>query len=163
MSRPVSLFLLGLLCVIASARAVASEPVITGTINGWEVCPQEFSFCGGKAWFAGKFVGQVGNKQHASGSFLVGVSHESLNETDGGITNVTGGEWFIVIKQGKQEISGTIQPGGTLAYDLETNSFAVLLTLQVTSGTGLVYFKGTLFHDPFPPEIIGMLCQSQCP
>jgi hypothetical protein len=107
-----------------------------------------------------KFVGQVGNKQHASGSVLVGVGHAPLDETDGGITQITGGDWLIVIKQGNQAIGGTIQPGGTLTYDFETNSFTVVLQLAISPpGSGLVNFQGTLFHAPFPPEIIGTLSQ----
>lgn len=164
MSRPVSVFLsLWLLCAIASVRAVAapSEPVITGTTSGWEVCPQQFPFCGGMAWFGGKFAGQVGNKQNASGAFLVGVQHVlPLNTTTNGATTpILGGLWQIVTKQGHQEITGTIMPG-TLTYDLETNSFTVVLQLAISPpGIGLVNFQGTLFHDPFPPEVIGTLSQ----
>jgi hypothetical protein len=158
----VSLLLLGLMCVIVSAAAWAeSDPPIAGTFSGLEVCPQELAFCGGKAWFAGKFVGQVGNKKHASASVLVGASHAPLNDdVDEATTQITGGDWLMVIKQGNQAIGGTIAAGGTLTYDLETNSFAVVLTLVVTQGgSGTVNFKGTLLHDPFPPEINGMLFQ----
>jgi hypothetical protein len=162
MSRPVSLFLSGLLWVMASASALAaSQPPITGTIQGHEVCPQFIQFCGGKAWFAGKFIGQVGNVGHVTGSFLVGVSHDSLNQTDGAVTQITGGEWVIVIKQNTQEISGTVQPGGTLTYRAGSNAFDVALTLVLSpsDGSGTVTFQGMLDHNPFPPEIIGMLFQ----
>lgn len=162
MSRSVSVLLLGLMCVIASVSARAeSDPPIAGTFSGLEVCPQELQFCGGKAWFAGKFVGQVGKKKNASASVLVGASHAPLNDDeDGDITQITGGDWLMVIKQGNQAIGGNIAAGGTLTYDFDTNSFAVVLTLVVTQGgSGTVNFKGTLFHDPFPPEISGMLFQ----
>jgi hypothetical protein len=162
MCRPVSLSLLGLLCVIASATAVAqSQPVIIGTINAHEVCPQSVGFCGGKAWFAGKFVGQVGETVFATGSVLVGVSHDALNQTDGGVTQITGGEWVIVIKQSLKEISGTIQPGGTLTYHAASNAFdlAVMLVISPGDGSGTVNFRGTLDHNPFPPETVGMLFQ----
>jgi hypothetical protein len=162
MNRLVRLFLLGLLCSVASATAVAaSQPAITGTIHGHEVCPQAISFCGGKAWFAGKFVGHLANNVPVTGSFLVGVSHESLNQTDGGTTQATGGEWVIVIKQVPQELSGTIQPGGTLTYHAASNAFFVALTLVISpnDGSGTFNFQGVLDHNPFPPEITGMLLQ----
>lgn len=162
MSRPVSLYLLALLCMIASATAVAqSQPVITGTINGYEVCPQAIGFCGGKAWFAGKFVGQVGDTGFSTGSFLVGVSHDALNLTEGGVTQITGGEWVIVTKQSLQEISGTIQPGGTLTYHAASNAFDLALALLISpnDGSGTVNFRGTLDHNPFPPETVGILHQ----
>ena len=158
MSRLVGPFVLGLLCVIASASAVAqSQPPMTGIIDGHEVCPQFIQFCGGRAWFAGKFVGQVVNKAPSSGSFLVGVSHESLNQTEGGITQITGGEWVIVTGQERQLISGVVQPGGTLSYHPASNAFDVALTLLLSDGSGTVNFRGMLAHNPFPPQIIGML------
>jgi hypothetical protein len=162
MSRPVSLFLSGLLWVMASTSALAaSQPPIAGTIQGHEVCPQFIAFCGGKAWFAGKFIGQVGTVGIVTGSFLVGVSHDSLNQTDGAVTHITGGEWVIVIKQNTQEISGTVQPGGTLTYRAGSNAFDVALTLVLSpnDGSGTVTFQGILDHNPFPPEVIGMLFQ----
>jgi hypothetical protein len=161
MSRPVSLFLSGLLWVMASTSALAaSQPPIAGTIQGHEVCPQFIAFCGGKAWFAGKFIGQVGNVGIVTGSFLVGVSHDSLKQKEGEVTQITEGEWVIVISQNRQEISGTVQPGGTLTY-AGSNAFAVALTLVISpnDGSGTVGFQGMLDHNPFPPEIIGMLFQ----
>ena len=160
MCRPVSLFLSGLLCLIASATAVAqSQPVIAGAIHGHEVCPQAIEFCGGRAWFAGKFVGQLLDQGPSTGSFLVGVSHEALNQTDGGVTQITGGEWVIVLKQDRQLISGMVQPGGTLTYRAASNAFDVALTLLIThgNGSGTGTFRGVLDHNPFPPEIIGMM------
>jgi hypothetical protein len=164
MSRPVNLvFLSVLLWVMASASALAaSQPPITGIIQGHEVCPQFIQFCGGKAWFAGKFIGQVGNVGHVTGSFLVGVSHDSLNTNATPTpTQITGGEWVIVIKQNTHEISGTVQPGGTLTYRAGSNAFDVALTLVLSpsDGSGTVTFQGMLDHNPFPPEIIGMLFQ----
>ena len=161
MSRPLTLFLSGLLCVIASATAVAqSQPAITGMIQGHEVCPQFIEFCGERAWFAGKFVGQVGGSAPVSGSFLVGVSHGSpLNQSEGGTTPLTGGEWVIVIGEQKQLISGTVQPGGTLTYHVPpANAFDITLTLVIAHGPvgGTVNFRGLLAHNPFPPEVIGM-------
>jgi hypothetical protein len=166
MSRPVSLFLLGLLCVIASARAVAqSEPTITGTVNGVEVCPKPIPWCGGKSWFAGKFVGQVDQIQNATGSVLVGVGYVSLEDTNpGDPTMITGGDWLIVIKQGKREISGTILPfpESWLTYNGD-KTFTASVKLQVSPpGNGVVWVKGILDHNGWP-EITATLCQSQCP
>jgi hypothetical protein len=161
MSRPVRVFLSGLLCVIASATALAqSQPVLVGAIHGHEICPQAIEFCGGRAWFAGKFVGQLLDG-HSTGSFLVGVSHDALNQTDGGVTQITGGEWVIVLKQDRQLISGIVQLGGTLTYRAASNAFDVALMLLIThgDGSGTVNFQGVLDHNPFPPEIIGMMSQ----
>ena len=162
MSRPVSVFLSGLLCVIASATALAqTPPVLVGAIHGHEVCPQAIEFCGGRAWFAGKFVGQLLDQGPTTGSFLVGVSHDALNQTDGGLTQITGGEWAIVLKQDRQLILGIVQPGGTLTYRAASNAFDVALMLLIThgDGSGTVNFQGVLDHNPFPPEIIGMMSQ----
>lgn len=162
MSRPVSLFLLGLLCVIASARAVASDPVVTGTVNAVEVCPQPIPWCGGKSWFAGKFVGQVNQIQNATGSFLVGVGYVDLSdETQGDITQITGGDWLIVVTQGKrkiQEIAGTILPfpDSKLIYNGD-NTFTGLVKLQV-SGNGFICVQGLLDHNGWP-EITATLYQ----
>jgi hypothetical protein len=161
MTRHLSLFFLGLLCITASATAVAaSQPVINGTINGFEVCPQSVPVCGGKAWFVGKFAGQVGKFRHTTGSFSVAITHDTLNQQDEGITQITGGDWLIVIKQGNQAISGTVQSGGSLTYHAASNTFDVALTLVITQGgSGTVSFQGTLDHNDFPPTITGMLSQ----
>jgi hypothetical protein len=158
MTQRLSLFLLALVCSIASAAAIAaSQPVISGSINGFEICPE--SVCG-KAYFAGRFAGQVGNFRNTSGSFSVALTHDSLNETDGATTLITGGEWLIVIKQGNRAFSGAVQPGGTLIYHSESNTFDVALTLLLTQGgSGTVSFQGTLDHNDFPPSIVGTLFQ----
>jgi hypothetical protein len=163
MSRPVSLSLSGLLCVIASATALAqTPPVLVGAFHGHEVCPQAIEFCGGRAWFAGKFVGQLLDQGPSTSPVLVGASHNALNQTDGGVTQITGGEWVIVLKQDRQLISGIVQPGGTLTYRAASNAFDVALMLLITHGDGsgtVINFWGVLDHNPFPPEIIGMMSQ----
>ena len=163
MNRTVTSFLSGLLCCVASATALAqTPPALVGAIHGHEVCPQSIEFCGGRAWFAGKFVGQLPDRGHSTGSFLVGVTHEALNQTEGGVTQITGGEWVIVLKQDRQLISGMVQPGGTLTYRAASNVFDIGLTLAITHGNGsggTVNFRGALDHNPFPPEIIGMMAQ----
>jgi hypothetical protein len=162
MSRPVTSFLSGVLCAVVSATALAqTPPVLVGIIQGHEICPQSIEFCGGRAWFGGKFVGQLPDSGHSTGSFLVGVTHEALNQAEGGVTQITGGEWAIVLKQDRQLIAGMVQPGGTLTYRAASNVFDVALTLVTTHGnaSGSVNFRGTLDHNPFPPEIIGMMAQ----
>jgi hypothetical protein len=57
--------------------------------------------------------------------------------------------------------SGTIQPGGTLTHQAASNAFYVTLTLVISpnDGSGTFNFRGVLDHNPFPPEITGMLLQ----
>jgi hypothetical protein len=163
MSRPVSLFLLGLLFVISSAMPVAaSNPQITGIIEGIELCAQSstFPWCSGKAVFAGTFKGDVGNKP-AVGLWVVALNHAvPLNQGDLQETAILpGGEWQIVTREGKKEISGTVQ-GGTLTYHELGNFFDVMVMLEVNKGgNGPIVVVARLFHDPFPPEIIGTLNQ----
>ncbi|HEU4350992.1 MAG TPA: hypothetical protein VFR66_03870 [Burkholderiales bacterium] len=163
MSRPFSLFLLGSLCVIASARAVASDPVVTGLIHGPEICPKPLPFCGDKSWFGGKFVGQVGQLPNATGSYLVGVGYVELKDTNpGDITIITEGDWLIAIKQGKRQISGTILPfpASWLTYNGDAEkTFAASVTLALSPpGTGLVCVQGILDHNGWP-EVTAMLYQ----
>jgi hypothetical protein len=168
MNRRVGLFLLGVLCCVASLTAVAqSAPVVVGTVNGTEWCLQEWPWCGDRAWFAGKFVGQVGNFKHTSGAFTAGVHHDSLNTSqEGAPTNITEGVWYLVIKQGNNTVAGTVA-GGTLTYHTN-NTFDIVLTMNVTqssigTASGTAYFKGTLDHNDLPPTVIGTICQSPCP
>jgi hypothetical protein len=155
MTRRISLCLWGLLWLIASATAIAqTTPAINGRINGIEFCWQDVC---GYAWFGGTFIGKVGDLGNTSGAWVVRVTHESLNETNRGVTSVTGGDWMLNVGGGVS-ISGTIDPGGTLTYRAGNNTFDVDLTLTITQGgSGKVEFDGTLNHNFIPPPITGRL------
>ncbi|HEU4498888.1 MAG TPA: hypothetical protein VFR60_06090 [Sphingomicrobium sp.] len=152
MNRHVSLFLMGVLCCISSASAVAQTTAINGHINGIEVCAQSLEICRGYASFVGTFVGKI-NGNDTTAAFAVRVKHESLNETNQGVTMVMDGDWMIVL-DANTAITGTVA-GGTLTFR-PNNTFAVDLTLPITQG-GTATFDGTLNHNVFPPTITGRL------
>lgn len=141
--------------IIASVPLVAaSTPQISGTVSGIELCEQ--ALCG-EAVFAGGFAGKIDHRK-ATGVFWTGITHDPLQETDGGVTQITGGTWMIRTKTAV--FTGVVQPGGTLTYDLETNTFAVTLTMIVLDGgVGTLQFNGTLDHSVFPPTITGVISQ----
>jgi hypothetical protein len=155
MNRRVTLFLIGLLCWIASATAQAQTTAINGHINGIEVCAQSLEICGGYASFVGTFVGKI-NGNDSTAAWAVRVTHDPLNETKQGVTLVTSGSWILVL-DAKTAIAGTVAPGGTLTFR-PNNTFAVDLTLPITQGgTGTANFDGTLNHNVIPPPITGRL------
>jgi hypothetical protein len=154
-TRRVSL-LMGLVCFIASATAIAQTPDINGRIYGIEFCAQSASICDSKAQFVGTFIGKVGELRDTSAAWYVAVTHESpLNETNNGTTKVTGGYFSLVLK-GDVSISGTIDPGGTLTYHAGNNTFDVDLTLTITQG-GKAKVDVTLNHGVFPPTVTGRM------
>lgn len=155
MARRMSLYLWGFLYFIASATAIAqTTPTINGRVTGIELCSQ--SLCG-YAWFAGTFVGKVGDLGDTTAAWAVRVTHDSLNQANKGVTSVTGGDWILVLN-GDVSISGTIDPGGTLTYRAGNNTFDVDLTLTISQGgSGKVSFDGTLNHSVFPPPITGKM------
>jgi hypothetical protein len=151
--RRASLFLVGLLCWIASASAVAQTTEINGHINGFEVCAQSLpeELCFGYASFVGTFVGKI-NGNDTTAAFVVRVKHEPLVYENQGVTHVTEGDWAIILNQ-STAIVGTVAPGGTLTFR-NNNTFAVDLTLPIT-GNGTAYFDGTLNHNIVPPPVTG--------
>jgi hypothetical protein len=153
MTRRASLFLLGMLSLIASLPlGAASHPAISGTISGLELCPQ--SICD-QAIFAGNFAGTINGKP-TPGVFLVGVTHDDLPETAGGTAAITGGTWMIRTKG--RVFTGTIQTG-SLTYNGD-NTYTVVLTMEIDKGgNGTVTFTGLLDHNQFPPTIVGTLSQ----
>jgi hypothetical protein len=155
MTRRMTLYLLGFLYLIASATAVAqTTPTINGRVNGIEFCAQ--SLCG-YAWFAGTFIGKVGDLGNNTAAWVVRVTHDSLDQTNKGVTLVTGGDWMLVLS-GDVSVSGTIDPGGTLTYRAGNNTFDVDLALTITQGgSGKLNFDGTLNHSVFPPPITGRM------
>jgi hypothetical protein len=154
MSRRVSLFLMGLLCWIASATAVAQTTAINGHVSGWEVCAQSLpeEICGGYASFAGAFVGKI-NGNDTTAAVAIRVKHDDLKYGNQEVTLVNLGDWILVL-DANTAIVGTVA-GGTLTFR-KNNTFAVELTLPIT-GNDIAYFDGTLNHNVFPPTFTGRL------
>jgi hypothetical protein len=153
MSRRVSLFLIGFLCCIASATAVA-QIQINGHVHGIEVCAQSLpeEICFGYASFVGTFVGKI-NGSDTTATAAIRVRHDPLNETNQGVTLVNEGDWILILG-GSSYIRGTVA-GGTLTFR-NNNTFAGDLTLPIT-GNGTAYFDGTLDHRVLPPTFMGRL------
>lgn len=147
----VGLILLGI--AVTPIRA-ASDPSITGTISGVELCPQ--SICG-EAVFSGSFAGRVDHRP-TSGVFWVGVTHDDLPTTVNGQAAITGGTWMIRTRT--NVFAGTIASnGGTITYN-GGNTFTISLTMDLaTGGSGTLSFTGLLDHNPFPPTIVGTISQ----
>ena len=76
--------------LLTGQKGMASEPVVTGHLDGVELCAQ---FQCGVAAFVGRFNGQLNNKW-ARGGFLVFINHGRLPQV-GQIANITGGEWSL--------------------------------------------------------------------
>ena len=150
MKRLVGNSLIGLLSCVAWASAVAQTTAINGHINGIESC---FQFICGYAEFVGTFTGKV-NGNDTTGVFKAQVTHESLDETNQGVTTVTGGEWSLITTN--TVIKGTVLQGGTLKFH-QNNTFAVELTLPITGSSSTAMFDGTLNHNVFPPTATGRL------
>jgi hypothetical protein len=151
MSRRVSLFLMGLLCWIASATAVA-QTEINGHVHGIEVCAQSLpeEICFGYASFVGTFVGKI-NGNDTTAAVAVRVQHNPLDETNQGVTLVNLGDWILIL-DGNTYILGTVA-GGTLTFR-NNNTFAVDLTLPIKDN-GTAYFDGTLDHRVLPATFMG--------
>lgn len=150
MKRLVSVSLIGLLSCVAWASAVAQPTAINGHINGIESC---FQFICGFAEFVGTFTGKV-NGNDTTGVFkATEIKHDPLNETNQGVTAVTGGEWSLITPN--TTVKGTVK-GGTLTFH-QNNTFAVELTLPITDSSSTAVFDGTLNHNVFPPTATGRL------
>lgn len=145
---------IALMFVVASVPMKAvSNPAITGTISGVELCPQ--SICR-EAVFAGNFAGLVKAKPTA-GVFWAGITHEDLPTTEGDTAAITGGSWLIRTRT--RVFTGAIEDGGYLTYNGD-NTFTVHLTMDLdTGGKGTLTFDGLLDHNPFPPTIVGFVSQ----
>ena len=160
MSRRVSLFLLGLLCWIASATAIAqTTPDINGRINGIEYCFQSLGdVCDYKAKFTGTFIGKVDRFRDVAAIWDIELKHDDLNYEDGSQTRILpdDGVWKLILSNGVV-ISGFIDPGGTLTYHAGSNSFDVKMTLTATQGGGKVNVEAVLNHNVFPPTATGRM------
>jgi hypothetical protein len=137
--------------LLIAQQGIASEPSITGHIEGLELCPQ---FRCDSAYFVGRFRGKV-NKQTAKGGFIVSINHETLPDR-GRFANITGGEWTLRANQ--RIFSGEVV-SGTIFHNSD-NTFTVEAVLEVTSrGRGQIHVTGELDHNDFPPTISAQLSQ----
>ena len=142
MVRKLSLAGLAIITLLVT-QVVASEPAITGHVEGLELCPE--SLCGA-AFFIGKFTGRV-NQRRATGGFFVSINHDPL-PAPGRSVNITGGDWTI--RANLRLFSGEVL-GGTISNNGD-NTFAVEAVLQVTfGGSGEIFVRGELDHNQFPP------------
>ena len=152
MIKKLSLIGLAVILSLAAQRfAIASEPAITGNIEGVELCPE---FVCGAAVFVGKFKGQV-DDDRAKGGFFVSVNHDPLPGPLEFAT-ITGGEWFLRAKEHffrGDVLNGTILNNGD-------NTFTVEAVLQVTSGaSGEIIAKVQLDHNVVPFTVDGDLSE----
>lgn len=155
MIKKLSLAGLAIIALLAAQQGVASEPAITGHIEGLELCPQ--SLCGA-AFFVGKFAGRV-DQRRASGGFFVSIDHEPLPDP-GQSANITGGEWTI--RANLRLFSGEVLSG--TIFNNGDNTFALEAVLQVTfGGSGEIFVRGDLDHNNFPPTINADLSQKPFP
>ena len=143
------------LSILALQVVTASTPVITGAIQGVELCPQ--SICDA-AIFAGDFTGQV-NSKPTSGFFGAAITYDEPLPSQPFSTEITGGSWAIHTRL--RTVGGKILDGGTLTNigppSGETEDrFTVTLTMEITKGGfGTLHFTGILDHNQFPPTIAG--------
>jgi len=150
-------FLIALTIVIllTAQHGIASQPVITGHLEGVELCAQ---FQCGVAAFVGQFKGQVDNKR-GKGGFLVFINHGQLPQLRQA-AKLTGGEFSL--RAGANLFQGDILSGTLL--DNGDNTFTVRVLMRVTEGgSGEVVFTGVLDHNDFPPTIEGELTQPAAP
>ena len=146
------LALLIVLLVGASSVSANSTPVVAGSVQMIELCPQ--SICG-IALFAGIFQGRIGANPHAIGTVVVAVNHDPLPSPGDPCAGVLGA-WQI------RTLTRTI--GGGAAGTLCATSpltFDVNVGMLVTKGgSGTLGFSGVLDHTPFPPTLNGDIFQA---
>jgi hypothetical protein len=149
--KKLSSIMLAVILVLAIQQATASEPAITGQIEGTELCPQ---FVCGTAIFVGKFTGRVETRR-AKGGFFVSVNHEPLPDPLQ-YSNITTGEWFL--RANLRFLSGDIV-NGTI-FNNGDNTFTIETVLHVTSGgSGEITAKVFLDHRVIPFTVDGELGQ----
>ena len=152
MIKKLSSIALAVILLLAAQQAVASEPAITGHIEGVELCPQ---FVCGAAVFVGKFKGNV-DKRRANGGFFVSVNHEPLPAAKGESAKITGGEWFL--RANLHFFRGDVL-NGTI-FNNGDNTFTIETVLQITSGgSGEIIAKVHLDHNVIPFTVDGDLSQ----
>ena len=128
-----------------------SLPVIQGSVQMFEICPQ--SICN-VAIFVGIFQGRIGVNPHAIGTVAVVVNHDPLPPV-GESAAITGGAWEI------HTLARTIR-GGASGWLRATSdvTFCVDVIMPIASGAhGTLNFSGLLDHRPFPPTLTGEIYQ----
>jgi hypothetical protein len=142
---------LAFILLLAAQQVLASEPAITGRIEGVELCPQ---FVCGVAVFIGRFNGNV-DKRRANGGFFVSVNHDPLPDL-GELAKITSGEWFL--RANLHFFSGDVL-NGTISNNGD-NTFTIETVLRVTSGgSGEIRAKVHLDHTVVPFTVDGDLPQ----
>jgi hypothetical protein len=146
--------------LVASGVVHASDPTVTGSIQGLELA-QQTPF--NPAVFLGVFSGKVDGRL-AYGLWGVAVNHESpLPDEPGESVNITSGRWTlrVWVLQGfgfrRVDLSGVI--AGTLNFHA-LDLFAINAAMNVTdSGSGPILLSGFLDHTVFPPVVSALLSQ----
>jgi hypothetical protein len=157
MMRKFFLIFVTIIFLLTAQHGIASQPVITGHLEGVELCAQ---FQCGVAVFVGQFKGQVNNRR-GQGGFLVFINHQPLPPPgQQQFANITGGEWSL--RAGVNLFQGDILRG-TIVNNGD-NTFTINAVLQVSEGgSGEIVFTGVLDHNDFPPTIDGDLAQPAAP
>jgi len=157
MIKKYSLIFVVIVFLLTAQHVIASQPVLTGHLEGVELCAQ---FQCGVAVFVGQFKGQV-NDNRDKGGFLVFVNHqEPLPANKGQTVSITGGEWSL--RAGVNLLQGDVLQGTIMNNG--NNTFTVSAVLQVAEGgTGEIVFTGILDHNDFPPTVDGDLAQPTAP
>ena len=101
---------LAILLLVAPRAMATSNPSLTGSVSGTELCPQ---FVCGSAIFAGSFKGTV-NGNSTNGSFWTGINYLSPlpSGTSHSSTTITGGTWLIWTTRGT--FAGNVANWGTI-------------------------------------------------
>lgn len=136
-----------------SLRAAESTSV-TGTVAGFEVCPQ--IWCGA-AIFVGRLDGDVDGTT-GEGRWWFAVTHEALPLEAGGSSPITGGEWGLFL--GDRSLRGGISSGTILNNG--DGTFTVRPRLDVVSGgEGRLSLAILLDHHTFPPLVGGSVAAGE--
>jgi hypothetical protein len=143
--------------LLTAQHGIASQPVLTGHLEGVELCAQ---FQCGVAVFVGQFKGQV-NDNRDKGGFLVFVNHqEPLPANKGETVSIISGEWNL--RAGVNLLQGDVVNG--IIVNNGNSTFTLTVTLQVAAGgSGEIIFTGILDHNDFPPTVDGDLAQPGTP
>jgi hypothetical protein len=148
------------ICLVASGVVHASNPTVTGSLQGLELAQQTAL---NPAVFLGVFNGKVDGRL-AFGLWGVAVNHQSpLPDEPGESVLITGGRWTLQVwvlegfRLRRVDLSGVI--AGTLSFHAP-DLFAINAAMNLTGGgSGLILLSGILDHTVFPPGVSGLLSQ----
>jgi hypothetical protein len=153
---------LGLVAIglVAGGILQASEPAVTGNIQGVELAQQTDSH---PAIFVGLFVGTV-NGRIAIGAWAVAVEHDTpLPSAPEESIAITGGEWHLQLAVLQGFRLRPVSLGGVITGQLDyadVDLFAIAANMTVTAGgSGDILLNGQLDHTVFPPGVSGALTQ----